>query len=231
MSQSILEVKNLNVTLGDQQIIKDLSFVVEAKENLVVLGPNGVGKTTLFRAVLGLIPYSGEVKWSQNLKIAYLPSQELLSRDNQIPLKVMEFFDLKNVNLKQIKKIIKEIGLTEDILEKPFNKLSTGQFQRMIIAWTLVDEPQVLLFDEPTSGIDVAGQKTIYSLLHKFWQTQDLTILMITHDLNIVWEHANHVLCLGANNMCYGAPKKVLQPTELEKIYGTGIKFYEHKHF
>jgi zinc transport system ATP-binding protein len=93
-----------------------------------------------------------------------------------------------------------------------------------------VDEPQVLLFDEPTSGIDIGGQETIYSLLHRFWQDRNLTILLVTHDLNVVWEHANNVLCLNKDYVCYGKPKEVITPKMLEELYGTGVRFYKHEH-
>jgi len=122
------------------------------------------------------------------------------------------------------------VGLDPSLLKRRFGTLSTGQFQRMIIAWALVDEPEVLLFDEPTSGVDIGGQETIYSLLHKFWKERNLTILLVTHDLSVVWEHANNVLCLNKKALCYGKPRDVLTPQGLEKLYGTGIKFYEHTH-
>jgi len=229
MASPILEVKNLNVVLGRRQVIKDLSFKVAARETLVVLGPNGAGKTTLFKAILGLIPYQGEVKWHTR-HISYLPSQELILRQISLPLTVEEFFYLKTKQQKEIVEILKQVGLDIQVLKQGFNTLSTGQFQRMTIAWALLNKPEVLLLDEPTSGVDAAGQQNIYSLLHKFWQKNNLTILSITHDLNIVWEHANNVLCLNQTNLCFGAPQKILTPQKLEDIYGTGIKFYEHKH-
>ena len=126
--------------------------------------------------------------------------------------------------------ILKEVGLNSSLLKKRYGTLSTGQFQRMVIAWALVSEPSVLLFDEPTSGIDIGGQETIYSLLHKFWKKGCLTILLVTHDLNIVWEHANNVLCLNKKKLCYGRPKNVINPKSLERLYGTGVKFYKHTH-
>jgi ABC-type Mn2+/Zn2+ transport system ATPase subunit len=120
--------------------------------------------------------------------------------------------------------------LDSSLLRRRFGAVSTGQFQRMLIAWALVDQPKVLLFDEPASGIDIGGQETVYSLLHQFWQDWNLTILLVTHDLNIVWEHATNVLCLNKKNLCYGPPREVMTPETLEEIYGTGIKFYEHRH-
>ncbi len=232
MDKVILEVKNLNVSLGGRQIIKNLTFQVKARDTLVVLGPNGSGKSTLFKAILGLLPYEGEVKWYTQ-HISYLPSQELILRKISLPLTVEEFFSLKaqkNKKIFEVEEMLQAVGLKKQILKQNFNSLSTGQFQRMTVAWALLNKPEVLLLDEPTSGIDMAGQQSVYNLLHKFWRENNLTILSITHDLNIVWEHANNVLCLNQANLCFGVPKKILTPQKLEDIYGTGIKFYEHKH-
>ncbi len=228
MPRLVLQVKNLSVTRNGDEILKDLTFEVREGEVLVILGPNGAGKTTLLRALLGLLPYQGEISWSTK-DISYLPPQELLQR-RDIPLSIEEFFKIKQVSSETILKMFKSVGLDSSLLERRFGALSTGQFQRMIIAWALVDDPAVLLFDEPTSGIDVGGQETLYSLLHKFWKDRNLTILLVTHDLNIVWEHANTVLCLNKKKLCSGTPKEVLTPEHLEELYGTGIKLYTHNH-
>lgn len=229
MPKVILEVKNLNVELDGEEIIKDLSFKAWERETLVFLGPNGAGKTTLLRTLIGLLPYRGEIIWATK-DISYLPPQELVRRKDLLPLSIEEFFKFKKASSEQILKILKSVGLDPSLLKKRFGTLSTGQFQRMIIAWALVDDPAVLLFDEPTAGIDIGGQETIYSLLHKFWEERNLTVLLVTHDLNVVWEHANNVVCMNKKALCYGRPKDVLTPKGLEKLYGTGIKFYEHTH-
>jgi len=183
----------------------------------------------LLRALLGLIPYEGEIVW-ESKNISYLPPQELIQRKYLPPMTVEEFFGFKDVGKEDILKIFEEVGLDASLLKRPFNALSTGQFQRMMIAWALVDNPDILLFDEATYGIDAGGEETIYSLLHKFWEKRNITILLVTHDLDIVYEHANSVLCLNKEKMCYGEPTKILTPQNLEKIYGTGIKFYKHAH-
>lgn len=229
MAEPILKVKNLNVTFGKEEVIKELSFEVKRGEVLIILGPNGAGKTTLLRTLLGLIPYKGEIVWGSK-NISYLPPQELIQRKYLPPMTIEDFFGLKDVDKEDALKIFEEVDLDLSLLKRSFNALSTGQFQRMMIAWALVDNPEVLLFDEATYGIDVGGEETIYSLLHKFWEKRNLTILLVTHDLDIVYEHANHVLCLNKEKMCYGEPIKILTPQNLEKTYGTGIKFYKHVH-
>jgi ABC-type Mn2+/Zn2+ transport system ATPase subunit len=228
-NELILKVKNLNVVLDGEEIIKDLTFEVKERETLIILGPNGAGKSTLLRTLLNLVPYSGEVIWHTK-SISYLPPQELFLRKGLPPLRIEEFFRFKNISHEKITNIFSAVGLAPSLLERRFGAVSTGQFQRMLIAWALVDEPRVLLFDEPTSGIDVGGQETIYSLLHKFWLERNLTILLVTHDLNIVWEHGDNVLCMNKKTLCYGKPREVITPEGLEEIYGTGIKFYKHQH-
>ena len=229
MSGEILQVKTLNVVLDGEEIIKDLTFDVKERETLIILGPNGAGKTTLLRTLMGFIPYSGEIIWTTK-NLSYLPPQELFQRKGLSPLSIGEFFGFKRVSSERVLNTFSAVGLDPSLLKRRFGAVSTGQFQRMLIAWALVDRPEVLLFDEPTSGIDIGGQETIYSLLHRFWQEWDLTILLVTHDLNIVWEHANNVLCLNKRNLCYGKPREVITPKTLEEIYGTRVKFYEHRH-
>ena len=229
MSGNILTVNNLTVKLSGEEIIKDLSFSVSKRDSLVILGPNGAGKTTLLRTLLGLVPYRGEIKWSTK-DISYLPPKELVRRSSIFPLTVEDFFNFKKVTKKQIVEILEAVGLPSKILPKGINILSTGQFQRLIIAWALVDNPKVLLFDEPTSGIDAGGQETIYSLLHEFWKERDLTILLVTHELSVVWEHASNVLCLNKRGMCFGSPNVALTPEKLKELYGVGVKFHKHSH-
>jgi ABC-type Mn2+/Zn2+ transport system ATPase subunit len=223
-----LRVKNLTVELNNQKIIENLSFEVKKGETLVVLGPNGAGKTTLLRALLGIVPYSGEVTW--NVKnTSYLPPNELMQRKEILPLTVEEFYSLKDVSRKKIFQSLKSVGLEENLFKNRIANLSTGQFQRLGIAWSLVDNPDTLLFDEPTSGIDIGGTETIYSLLHEFWEKQNLTIILVTHDLSVVWEHADNVICLNKIGICYGTPTAALTPENLKQLYGVGVKYYKHK--
>jgi len=226
---SVLTVNNLQVAYKNKKIISDLSFTVEKKDILIILGPNGAGKTTLLRALQNLLPYQGSVSWNAQ-KISYLPPQEFLQRQNLPPLSIEEFYAFKSSDSSAIKSMIADVGLDESLLRHQFSELSTGQFQRMLIGWALLDSPEVLILDEPTSGIDIGGEETIYSLLHKFWQNQNLTILLVTHDLNIVWEYATQVICLNKQQVCMGKPDEVLTPEQLKLLYGTGIKFYKHQH-
>lgn len=225
----LLQVRNLSVSYGETDILTNISFDVYESDVLVVLGPNGAGKTTLLRAVLGLLPRKGTVTWNTT-NISYLPPQEFLQRKDLPPLNIEEFFRFKTTDKEAIRAMFYQVGLDPELLHRQFGALSTGQFQRMLIAWALINNPDVLILDEPTSGIDIGGEETIYTLLHKFWEQRKLTILLVTHDLNIVWEHGNQVLCLNKQSVCMGTPTEVLTPEKLRALYGTGLKFYEHHH-
>jgi zinc transport system ATP-binding protein len=223
-----LQVKNLTVELNNHKIIDDLTFEVKKGETLVVLGPNGAGKTTLLRALLNVIPYQGEIDWSVK-NISYLPPNELLQRKEILPLTIEDFYSLKDISKNKIIESLKSVGLEQDIVKKRIAHLSTGQFQRLSIAWALVDNPDTLLFDEPTSGIDIGGTETIYSLLHSFWEKYELTIILVTHDLSVVWEHADNVLCINKKGLCYGKPEGALTTENLKQLYGVGVKYYHHR--
>ena len=225
----VLEVSNLRMAYDDQTVIEGLSFSVAPRDILIILGPNGAGKSTLLRGLLNLLPYQGSITWHAR-KIGYLPPQESLHRHDLPALQLAEFFQFKTRDIESIKAMLFDVGLDDSFLRRQFNELSTGQFQRMMMAWSLLDNPDVLILDEPTSGIDVGGEETIYSLLHKFWQKQNLTIVLVTHDLHVVWEYATQVLCLNRQQMCMGKPDEVLTPEQLKQLYGTGIKFYQHQH-
>jgi zinc transport system ATP-binding protein len=227
MENIILRVKNLDVRLDKEEILKDLSFEVKEGEVLTILGPNGAGKTVLLKTLLGILPYKGEIEWKKGIKIGYVPQRLPFIKD--IPMSVREFFQLKDVSEKEIKEILNSIGLKEEILKKKIGELSSGQFQRILVGWALSLNPQVLLFDEPMTGIDIGGQESVYNLLEKLKREKNLTILLVTHDLSIVYKFATNCLCLNKKMLCCSAPKE-LTSERLSQLYGGKIKFYQHSH-
>jgi len=229
MNKTVLAVKNLSVTLGEKKIIQNLNFTVKDRDVLVILGPNGAGKSTLLRALLGLVPHTGTITWNKK-NIQYVPPQELINRKTLLPITVKEFLAFKNVSSKKISTTIKQVGLKKNIEQHQLHDLSTGQFQRILIAWALLDNPDVLLLDEPTAGIDIGGEKTIYSLLHNIWKKKNLTIILVTHHVHVVWEHASEVLCMNKKLMCHGVPEKILTKKIIEQTYGKGARLYDHRH-
>ena len=237
-NENVLNVENLGVKFDENVVLKNVNFFVQKGDVLAIVGPNGAGKSVLFRALLNIIPYSGEIKWVKGLKVSYVPQK--LYIDKELPLSVGEFLNLKTKNKDAIIKALKSVGISNDghnehhlakhILKQRLGWLSGGQLQRVLIAWAVIDNPDVLLFDEPTSGIDVGGEETIYNLLKKLKDQRDLTVLLISHDLNIVYKYANNVICINKEMICYGAPSEVLDPSALVNLYGGEAGFYKHEH-
>ena len=164
----LLKVSNLKIVLEGQLILDDVSFDLQKNETLAVIGPNGAGKTTLFRALLGLVPYTGEIVWEKGVKIGYVPQR--LSVEKDFPLTVKEFFYLRGdqVTETEIKRVLNLVGFEDEgLLKKKLGVLSGGEMQRVLISWALLNHPDVLLFDEPTSGVDISAEISIYSLLNK----------------------------------------------------------------
>lgn len=229
----ILKVDNLSVTLDGERILKHISFSVNKGEALAIVGPNGAGKSVLFRALLGLVPHEGQVEWMQGIRIGYVPQRFFI--DRAIPITVREFFLLRSPHFWFPKKQFLEhfqhelglVGIGTEVLGKQMNELSGGQFQRVLISWAMLNHPDILLFDEPTAGIDLGGEETIHTIIHKLQDERGTTVLLISHDLHIVYRYASNVLCLNKEMICHGKPQEVLRPDELARIYGGGA-FYHH---
>jgi zinc transport system ATP-binding protein len=225
----ILRVSNLSVEISNQRIIDNLSFETKRGVTLSIVGPNGAGKTTLFRALLNLIPYTGKIEWSEKVKIGYVP-QILSVRD--IPISVKEFLSFKNESKSDISAVLASVGLdSEAVVDKSLGVLSGGQLRRVLIAWAIVDKPDVLLFDEPTSGVDLDSEEAIYGMLKRLTAQNKITLLLISHDLHIVREYSDYALALNKCLVFFGESKEVMNPAIQKLIYGEPIcKEYGEPH-
>jgi len=217
----ILRVSNLSIDVSNQKIIDNLSFETKRGVTLAIVGPNGAGKTTLFRALLNLIPYKGKIEWSEKVKIGYVP-QILSVRD--IPISVKEFLSFKNESESDITAVLASVGLdSEAVVNKSLGVLSGGQLRRVLIAWAIVDRPNVLLFDEPTSGVDLDSEEAIYGMLKRLTEQNRITLLLISHDLHIVREYSDYALALNKCLVFFGESKEVMDPAVQKLIYGEPI--------
>ncbi|MEK9179973.1 MAG: metal ABC transporter ATP-binding protein [Patescibacteria group bacterium] len=225
----ILAVENLKVAFGDFIALNNLSFKLDAGESLAIIGPNGSGKTVLLRALLHVTPYSGTVRWQKNIKIGYVPQK--IEADRHLPLNLRNLLEAKSRVLKikngVIEKVVKDVGLDRERLRTPIGHLSGGEFQRALIAFALLGEPNVLLLDEPTASIDIPGEEKIYDLIHRLQDEHNITPVVVSHDLHFVYRYATKVLCLNKSEICFGEPQETLTPEALEKIYGPH-KYYHH---
>jgi zinc transport system ATP-binding protein len=233
-TEIVLAVKNLSVTLEGQEIVRNTSFTVQRGEALAVIGPNGAGKTVLFRALLDLIPYRGEVHWRPGVRIGYVPQKFFV--DSSTPITVLEFFLLKSKHFwvpdseftDHIRHELTLVGLDESVLSKSLGQLSGGYLQRTLMAWAMVLHPEVLLLDEPTAGIDVGFEETVYNVIHRVQEERGTTILLISHDLSVVYRYAQNVICLNKSVVCHGPPTEALTREALRELYGEA-GFYQHE--
>jgi zinc transport system ATP-binding protein len=226
--EQVLQVSDLKVTLESRVVVANLSFTVRRGEILTILGPNGAGKTVLLRALLGTLPYEGSIKWKTGTRIGYVPQR--LPYIRNIPMTVADFFALKRHAEKDVAEMLRAVGLGGGIEKKLIGDLSSGQFQRVLIAWALAGDPDVLLFDEPTTGVDIGGEETVYALLARLHRERNLAMLIVTHDLAVVHRLSTTVLCLNQQPICQGPPLSTLTLENLQRLYGPEVRFYEHKH-
>ena len=226
-----LEVSHLAISFGGLPVIDDLSFTVAAEESLAIIGPTGSGKTVLFRALLGAVPYRGEIRWAAGARIGYVPQKLDIERD--LPITGYDFLLAKarvgRAPRDEIRRVLDLVNLTEDSMRKPIGTLSGGQFQRLLLAFALLGEPTVLLFDEPTAGIDEPGEERLYERINRLKAERHLTLLLISHELSLVYRYATRVLCLGRGRSYIGPPAEVLTPQNLEALYGSPMKYHVHE--
>jgi zinc transport system ATP-binding protein len=226
----LLSVENLNVTLGNREIIHDLNFEVREGDCLAIIGPNGAGKTILLKVLLQLVPYHGKIRWSRHARLGYVPQS--VAADRHLPLSARDLLAAKARFLKlspaELESIVSELGLHSDLLRSEIGALSGGQFQKVLIAFALLGRPNVLLFDEPTASLDELTEERVYDLLYSLQKERGMTILLVSHDLSVVYRNANMVLCLSKERPCIGPPKEVLTPATLEELYSGPSHYHVH---
>jgi zinc transport system ATP-binding protein len=219
----ILSVKGLYVDLDKEKILQNIDFELNEKEILVILGPNGAGKTVLLKTLLGLLPFKGYISWQPQVHLGYVPEDFDVSET--LPLSVEEFFNFKKTHKTAIISALSRVGIRAEksFLDKRIGTLSSGQLRRALIAWAMVDNPNVILLDEPMLGIDIHGRETIYDSLVKLWQNKNQSIILISHEIGEVCKKADKVLALNKKVLFYGEPKEVITPQNLAKIYGSTV--------
>lgn len=230
MPGSILSVTNLRVTLGRKVVIRDLTFEVNEGDCLAIIGPNGSGKSVLLNVLMQLLPYEGEVRWNTTARLGYIPQK--IAPDRQLPVRVSDLLEAKAGFLKlpatEPASVCDDVGLNSEVVSSPIGTLSGGQFQKTLIALALLGRPNILLFDEPTASLDEITEERIYDLLHTLQTRDGITVVLVSHDLSVVYRYANKVLCLSRGKPCVGVPREVLTPEMLEELYGAPPRYYQH---
>src|SRR6056297_3618377 len=236
MEESVIEIKNLNVFLNEVPILKDIELKVNRKQFLAIIGPNGGGKTTLLKVILGLIePDSGQVKIKERRKlISYVP--QISDFDKQFPINVKDVILMGRISDKQgffhsysqkdinfVEGIMKDLDIL-DFKDRQIGRLSGGQLQRVLIGRALAAEPEILLLDEPTASLDAEARGNIYSILKEI--NKDITILVVTHDITAISTHFDSVACLN-RNLHYHGDKNITRE-DLDQVYGCPVELIAH---
>ncbi len=234
----IIHVSNLEKTYQKQTVLEDISFTVSSGSVLAIIGPNGAGKSTLVKILLGLeTPTSGSVLIDGQKpqvvreRIGYVPQR--FTFDRTIPITVHEFLMLAACEEKEhsrksvVERALQEVGLP-NIGTQQLGALSGGQFQRIMIARAIMHHKDILILDEPATGIDIAAEKTIYDFIRKLNEERGVTVLLISHELDIVFSFATQVICLNKRLVCHGVPKQVITKDVLQEMYGHLAGAYHH---
>lgn len=240
-----LSVDNLSVVLDGHTIVDKVSFTVPAGQTTAIIGPNGAGKSVLIKSLLGLLPiHSGTVHFfGQPLakytsiahRLSYIPQS--ITFDTSFPITVQELFWLKSPSpfglpapdQTRMHELLKLVGM-QQYSHARLHTLSGGQTQRVFVAYSLFNKPELLILDEPSAGIDTAGQESIYALLERIQDQEQLALLLVSHELDIVMRYANQVLCLNRQLLCAGVPHEVLSNELLTKMYGAPMGHFHHDH-
>ena len=230
---SLVTVEGLSVTLGKRPVLSGIDASIARGEIVTVLGPNGSGKSTLLRAMLGILkPSAGCVQRRTGLVVGYVPQR--LSLDPTMPMTVARFLDLPVRSGRAAREeVLGRVGL-EGLAQRPMQALSGGQFQRALLARALLSNPDLLMLDEPTQGLDHAGAASFYRLIGDIRRKTGCAVLMISHDLHVVMAASDRVICLTDGEVCCeGAPERVASAPEYQALFGTGgeetLALYRHR--
>jgi zinc transport system ATP-binding protein len=230
----LIEASGLSVRMGGGEVLSGVDFRIDAGEIVTVLGPNGSGKSTLLRALMGIVPLSaGRVVRAPGLRLGYVPQR--LAIDRNLPLTVRRFLSLPvRVSDAQALAALERTGISPALAARQLHDLSGGQLQRVLLARALLGDPQILVLDEATQGLDQPGEASFYRLIEDIRATTGAGVLMVSHDLHVVMAASDRVVCLNGHVCCEGTPRVVSTAPEYRALFGLGtqgaLALYRHDH-
>ncbi len=232
-TEPLIAAEHLCVRYGASEVLHDVSLAVRPGEIVTILGPNGSGKSTLLRALLGIVAaHAGRVMRAPGLRLGYVPQR--LAIDPSLPITVRRFLSLPvRVPHAAALSALTRAGLPE-VADRQMTALSGGQLQRVLLARALLCDPQLLILDEPTQGLDQPGEAAFYRLIEEVRQATGVAVLMVSHDLHVVMAASDRVICLNGHICCEGTPQVVSTAPEYRALFGLGtqgaLALYQHVH-
>ena len=240
MSKSwLVKAENINLSIEQKVILQDVSLCINEQDFITIIGPNGAGKTTLLNCLVGTHNIdSGKLQKQRYLHLGYVPQKLHLPSD--IPITVEHFIHLQHRHAtsttkqhKQLstQQILQLLGI-ESLLQQPMQKLSGGQLQLVMLARALLQQPNLLILDEPAKSLDINAQLRFYQLLEYVYEQLSLAILLVSHDLHFVMKQSQQIICLQHRICCSGKPKNIKHDPRFISLFGVyqsaGLGLFEH---
>jgi zinc transport system ATP-binding protein len=232
-AEPLVRLAGVSVRRGGRTILSDIDLTLHGGEILTVIGPNGGGKTTLLKAVLGLVaPNAGAVTVRPGLRFGYVPQR--LQIDPTLPLSVRRLMTLtRRHGEADIREALAETGV-DHLLRAQLATLSGGELQRVLIARALLARPELLVLDEPVQGVDFSGEVALYEKIADIRRRHGCAVLLVSHDLHIVMAASDRVVCLNTHICCDGVPGEVAAAPEYSRLFGSraagAVAVYRHHH-
>ncbi len=229
----LLTLAGVTMTRDGRNILENIDLTVGAGEIVTLIGQNGAGKSTLAKVALGLLrPDRGTVTPKPDLRIGYQPQR--LNIDRSLPLSVKRFLTLtQRASDSTLRDVLDQVGMA-DFFDDSVHNLSGGELQRVMLARALLRRPELLVLDEPTQNVDMAGAVELYKLIVRLRDTTGCGVLLVSHDLNVVMAQTTRVYCLNGHVCCSGRPADVSRDPEFQRLFGPAavemLAIYPHAH-